>query len=213
MAINAKRGSTHEPVPQGMFPARCYKIIHLGTIPDTYMGENKLTNKIRVDWELPTKTKVFDSDKGEQPISISKEYTLSMNEKANLCKDLESWRGKQFTDEEAEAFDISSIIGQACMINVAHKTSNSTGNIYSYVASVSPMPEGMDCPSAVNPPFIWDYDENFDLNILDNMHDFFKDKIRSSAEFAAKIDPPDVEDVPMPTEADDPGDGNDPLPF
>ena len=203
MAINAKRGTTREPVPAGNFPARCYKIIHLGTIPDTYMGEQKLTNKIRVDFELPTETKVFNEEIGEQPLSISKEYTLSMNEKANLCKDLESWRGQKFTDEDAETFDIASILGKDCMINIAHKVSGSTGNTYSYIASISPMPKGMECPPAVNPEFIWDYDTNFDLNVLDNLHDFFKDKIRSSAEFAAKIDPIDVQDAPPPDEVPD----------
>ena len=202
--ITAERGFKREPVPAGNFPARCYKIIHLGTIPDTYMGEQKLTNKIRVEWELPTEMKVFDPDKGEQPLSISKEYTLSMNEKANLCKDLESWRGKRFTDDEAVTFDIASILGQACMINVAHKTSGSTGNVYSYVATVSPMPKGMECPLAVNPTFIWDYDENFDLNVLDNLHEFFSDKIKSSAEYQAKMTPIDVQDAPMPTAEDEP---------
>jgi hypothetical protein len=203
MAINAKRGPTREPVPAGAFPARCYKIIHYGTIPDTYMGEQKLTNKIRIDWELPTEMRVFDPEKGEQPLSISKEYTLSMNEKANLCKDLESWRGKQFDDIEAEAFDISSVLGKECLINIAHKTSNATGNIYAYVASISPMPKGMECPPQINPTFIWDYDENFDLNILDNLHEFFQKKIRSSEEFGAKIDPPDYEEAPMPTAEDE----------
>lgn len=203
---------TREPVPEGTYPARLYKIMHLGTIPGGYEG--KLTNTIRFDWELPTKTKIFDENKGPQPLSISKEYTLSMNDGANLYKHLVSWFGKEFTDKDREKFDIASVIGRDCMINVAHKTSSSTGNIYSYVASVSPMPDGMECPLAVNSPFIWDFDENFDLNILDNLHDFFADKIRSSAEYAAKLDPPDIQEAPMPGKEDDPGDDTDSdLPF
>lgn len=212
MAINAPRGTTREPVPAGTYPARLYKIIHYGTIPNTYMGEHKMTNIIRFDFELPTETRVFDEEKGEQPLSISKEYTLSMNEKANLCKDLESWRGKKFTDEEAVNFDISSVMGKECMINVAHKTSNSTGNVYAYIASISPMPKGMVCPQQVNPSFIWDYDENFDDSVLANMHEYFQDKIKSSQEYKYKMEPVDVQDAPMPTEKDDPGEIND-LPF
>jgi len=200
--ITAKRGSSREPIPAGTYPARLYKIMHLGTIPDTYMGQQKLTNKIRFDWELPTEMRVFDPEKGEQPLSISKDYTLSMNEKANLCRDIESWEGKKFTnDEDAERYDMTKLIGRDCMINVAHKVSASTGNVYSYIASISPMPKGMQCPPAINPPFIWDYDDNFDLNVLDNMHEFFQDKIRSSAEFEAKINPIDVQEAPPPDEA------------
>ncbi len=200
--ITAKRGTTREPVPAGMYPARLYKIIHYGTIAGGYEG--KLTNTIRFDWELPTKMKVFDPEKGEQPLSISKEYTLSMNEKANLCKDIESWEGKKFKlDSEAESYDILELIGKECMINVAHKTAKSSGNVYAYVASVSPMPEGYECPLAINPPFIWDYSDNFDLNVLDNLHEFFQNKIRSSAEFGAKIDPVDTQDAPYPEGTDE----------
>ena len=58
MSITAKRGTTREPVPAGTYPARLYKIIHFGTVPDTYMGQEKLTNKIRfinhvVDGSIP----------------------------------------------------------------------------------------------------------------------------------------------------------------
>ena len=213
MGITAKRGSTREPVPAGTYPARLYKIIHFGTIPDTYQGQQKMTNKIRLDWELPTEMKVFDPEKGEQPLSISKDYTLSMNEKANLCRDIESWEGRKFqSDEEAEAYDITDLIGRDCMINVAHKVSNASGNIYAYIASISPMPKGMQCPLPINPSFIWDYDTNFDHNILDNMHEYFQDKIKSSQEYRAKMEPIDVQDAPMPTANDDPGEPDD-LPF
>lgn len=213
MAINAKRGATREPVPAGTYPARLYKIMHLGTIFNDY--NQKMVNTIRFDWELPTETKVFDPDKGPQPLSISKEYTLSMNEKANLCKDIVSWEGSNFqTDEEAESYDITDLIGRDCMINVAHKVSKSSGNTYAYIASIAPMPKGMECPLPVNPPFIFDYDTNFDLGVIESMHDFFKDKIKSSEEYKAKMDPVDIQESPAPDVNDAPpendGDG---LPF
>lgn len=211
--ITAKRGSTREPVPAGAYPARLYKIMHFGTIPDTYMGEQKMTNKIRFDWELPTEMKVFDPEKGEQPLSISKDYTLSMNEKSNLCQDIESWEGGKFkTDEEAERYDIADLIGRECLINVAHKVSKSSGNVYAYVASISPMPKGMQCPPAFNPPFIWDYDQNFDHDVLDNMHEFFQNKIKSSQEYQAKMNPIDIQEAEPPT-MDDAPEGVDDLPF
>src|SRR3990167_3685661 len=37
-------------------------------------------------------------------MTISKFYTLSLSEKANLRKDLEGWRGKSFTESELEGF-------------------------------------------------------------------------------------------------------------
>ena len=54
------------------------------------------------------------------------------------------------------------------------------------------MPKGMDCPLPINPPFIFDYDANFDLDTLELLHDFFKNKIKASAEYQAKMDPVDA---------------------
>lgn len=199
--MKIKKGITREPVPEGAFPARCYKSIHFGTIPDTYNGEAKLTNKLRLDWEMPTETKIFDEDKGPQPLSISKDYTASFNEKSNLYRDLSSWLGNL---DELDEFEINDVIGKDCLITVRHKVSGA-GNTYAYVASISPMPKGIDCPPAVNPPFIWDYEEYFDDSILQNMHEYFQDKIKSSLEYKAKMEPVDMDQTPMPSAEDDPG--------
>ena len=194
------RTATREPVPAGVFPARCYKLIHFGTIPDVYQGEHKLTNKIRIDWELPTETKVFDPDKGEQPLSISKDYTASFNEKSNLYKDLSSWLGDLSKYDE---FELDQILGLDCMVNIQHKTSGS-GNVYAYVAAVMPMPKGVECPPPVNPQFVWDYENHFDDSILANMHEYFQEKIKSSLEYKAKMEPMDIPEAPMPTIDDEP---------
>jgi len=193
------RTTTREPVPMGVFPARAYKIIHFGTVPDVYMGEQKLTNKLRIDWEMPTETKVFDPDKGPQPLSISKDYTASFNEKSNLYKDLTSWLGDLSKYDE---FDLNQVLGKDCMINIQHKTSGA-GNVYAYVSSIMPMPQGMDCPPPVNPQFIFDYEEHFDDGVIENMHEYFRDKIKSSLEYKAKMDPVDIPEAPMPKAEDE----------
>jgi len=198
--MKIKKTATREPVPAGVFPARCYKLIHFGTVPDTYMGEQKMTNKLRVDWELPTETKVFDPEKGEQPLSISKDYTASFNEKSNLYHDLTSWLGDLSQYDE---FELNQILGKTCMINIQHKTSKATGNVYAYIASVMPMPQGMECPEAINPQFVWDYEDHFDIGVLESLHDYFKDKIKSSVEYKAKMNPEDIPEAPMPKAEDE----------
>jgi len=69
-----------QTVPAGTHVARCYQIIHIGTIVDTYQGEEKLVNKVRLVFELPLET--ADFGKGEQPFSIGRDFTLSMHEKS-----------------------------------------------------------------------------------------------------------------------------------
>src|SRR5688572_13638566 len=109
--INAtNKGTIRELIPAGNYLARCFQMIEVGTVTENVMGKQVIAKKVRIGWELPTELKVFNPEKGEQPLAISKEYTLSMNEKSNLRKDLKSWRGKDFTEEEAKCFDITKLI-------------------------------------------------------------------------------------------------------
>lgn len=100
MAIIAtsEGGSQREPMPAGNYPARCISMIHIGTVPEEYQGEKKMQDKVRITWEFPTEQKVFKEENGEQPYNLSKEFTLSLNEKANLRKVLRNWRGVDFTE-------------------------------------------------------------------------------------------------------------------
>lgn len=191
MAINAKNtGSSRELVPAGNYIARCYQMIEIGTVTETIMGDTKTLTKVRIGWELPEETKVFDQKRGPQPLVIDQEYTLSMNEKANLRKMLESWRGKGFTEEEAKCFDITKLIGVACMLNIIHKQSK-TGNTYEQISSVTAVPKGIQVPKQVTPSFVLSYD-NFDENLFNSLPDFIKTKMQSSAEYAAMKNPHSV---------------------
>ncbi|MCK5018556.1 MAG: hypothetical protein KAS32_15960 [Candidatus Peribacteraceae bacterium] len=217
MGITAKETKPKELTPAGSHVARCYKMMHYGHVPDTYMGELKIVNIVRVDFELPNEMRVFNEESGAQPMSISKKYTLSLSDGANLRKDLESWRGEGFTKKQLAGFDITKVIGAPCLISVIHKTS-AKGNKYAMIASISPLVQGMEAPPAINTTFIWDYENNFDLDILENLHDYYQNIIKSSEEYKdiVSVADPDVQDVPMPNENDLPeaehNDNND-LPF
>ena len=110
-----------------------------------------------------------------------------------------------------DEFELTQILGRECMVNIQHKVSGA-GNTYAYVASVMPMPKGIECPLPVNPQFVWDFEDNFDVGILESMHEYFRDKIKSSIEYKAKLDPIDIPDAPMPDLADAPLDNIDDLP-
>lgn len=200
--IATQNGTPRELTPAGNYIARCYQMIHIGTIEDTFKGEKKIFNKVRIGWELPTETKVFNADKGEEPFVISKEFTLSMNEKANLRKMLESWRGKGFTEDEAKSFDITKLIGATCMINIIHKPkANDPSTIYAEVATVSPMPKGIQCPPQLNETIIWEYD-NPNMAVYEKLPDFLKEKIKQSAEWK-KLNMKDQQPEPIVTETVD----------
>jgi hypothetical protein len=184
MAIIATNqgGSNYEPIPAGNYPARCYSMIHIGTVEDTYLGQLKRNNKVRITWELPTELKVFKEENGEQPFSISKEFTLSMHEKSNLRAFLKNWRGREFTEDEAKAFDIEKLIGVPCMLNIVHKAKKDGTGHYAEISAVSTMPKGFVCPTQVNESYVFTYD-NFDIMKFNALPDFLREKMSKSAEY------------------------------
>ena len=116
MTIIAKSTETSYPkVPIGVHKARCVKVIDLGTQKQEYGGEISWKRQILVIWELPEELN------NDQPMTISKFYTLSLHEKSNLGKDLTSWRGRPFTETEKQGFDVTKLIGVTCQVNVMHK--------------------------------------------------------------------------------------------
>lgn len=189
MAILATdNGTARELIPANNYLARCYQMIEIGTIKETIQGTEKILTKVRIGWELPTELKVFNPDKGEQPCVISKEYTLSMNEKSNLRKMLASWRGAEFTPEEAKAFDITKLLGVPCMINIIHKPSKDGTKKYEEIAGVTSIPKGIPAPPAILPITLLSYD-NFDVDVFNALPDFIKNKMITSLEYAKIADP------------------------
>jgi len=184
MAITARTQSNSkkfEIIPAGSYPARCYSMIELGTNEETYQGVSKMVNKVRITWELPTETMVFKEERGPEPRVISKEFTLSMHEKANLRGFLESWRGKSFTEKEAESFDVTNLLGVPCLLSITHKAATN-GNTYANISSVSLLPKGMECPEMINERQELSFDD-FNQELFDQLPDFIKEKISMSDEY------------------------------
>jgi hypothetical protein len=183
---------TYEPCPSGNHVGRAIQMVEIGSVNYEWQGEKKTLHKVRITWELPLETKVFKEENGEQPYVLSKEYTLSMHEKSNLRKDLESWRGKPFTEAEAEAFDITKLMGAACMLNVVH--SSKDGNTYANIASITPIPKGITAPPQVNPSFILSYDD-FDFDKFNSLPTWLKEKMETTPEFQKVKSPATVKEA------------------
>lgn len=186
MSIKAKKEDfKRELIPAGNYVARCYKMIEIGTVPTEFQGVMKMQPKVRIGWELPTELKVFNEEKGAQPCVIDKEYTLSLGDKSNLRKDLKSWRGKDFTPQEADDFDITALLGVPCMLNVIHvKGKKDPTQEYQVIGSVSPLPKGLVCEAQVNPNFLFEF-ETYDDNKFKSLPEFLKTQIMESEEYIA----------------------------
>ena len=183
-ATTTTNNKKFEPIPAGSYPARCYSMIEMGTNQETYQGVDKMVNKVRITWELPTEMQVFKEERGPEPRVISKEFSLSMHEKANLRGFLESWRGKSFTDNEATAFDVTNLLGVPCLLSITHKMAQN-GNTYANISSVSLLPKGMECPDMIQERQELSFD-NFKEELFESLPDFIKEKIQTSQEYQSR---------------------------
>lgn len=142
MGLNASEGSTStfKPVPVGSHAARCVAVIDLGTQTVDFQGETKYQHKVTLTFEAYAEDEngelLLDSE--TRPLQISKRYTLSLHERAGLRRDLNSWRGRPFTSEELQSFDLRKILGAPCMLSVAQGESN--GRTYSNIAAIVAAP-------------------------------------------------------------------------
>jgi hypothetical protein len=210
MAIYAekKEGSDFQPVEPGTYVARCYSMIEIGTIETEFNGEKKKAHKVAGTWELPTELAVFKEEKGPEPYVVSKKYTLSMHEKSNLRKDLESWRGKGYTNDEVKRFDITKLLGQPCLLSVIQQPRmDDPSKTYTSISSISKLMKGQECPPQVNPTKVLSYDE-FNWEVFDGLSDYMKDLIKTSEEFQRMQTPNNIR-----TEETGNDENNDPLPF
>jgi len=187
MGFYAESSGDFERCPPGMHLARCYSIIDLGTQKTEYMGEVKFYHKVRFNWEI------HGTDDDNKPIlmkdnrlfSVNKDYTLSWGDKANLKLDLQSWRGKPFSQEEMRRFDLKNVLGAWCMLNVFERPAKTGDKIYTNVDSVSPVPSIIKkngFPDPHNETVIFNLKE-FDLEVFNKFHDYLKQKIMLSPEY------------------------------
>ena len=191
--VTGNNETKREIVPSGTHIARCYSMIHIGTVEWEYAGETKYTNKIRITFELPHEIRNFGGE--QKPMVISKEYTLSLHEKSNLRRDLEGWRGRSFSNQELSSFDITNVLGSSCNVSVIHKTSKS-GNEFAQIGSISSMTKGSDCPKQINESFIFNYEDNFNQEWLEQQPKWIQDQIKGTDEYKSKMNQKKFKDTP-----------------
>lgn len=157
LPVGSNGGGDFKRAPAGSHIAVCNLVADCGLQPGSpqYPAPKR---KLYIRFEIPAERVEYEKDgkPTEGPLTIGSFYTASMNEKATLRKHLEGWRGKKFSDEEAGSFDVSALLGKACMLSVVE--SESGGKTYSNIAGIGSMPKGMPAPKAENPLLYYDSD-------------------------------------------------------
>lgn len=170
------------PIPEGSYPAVCCGLVCIGTQRVSYKDAEKEQKQITVMWELVGET-VELSDGSVEPRTISKTYTQSLHERSSLYKDLVSWRGREFTGEELNAFDLRSVLRAPCLLSIVHrKTEN---GVYANISSIMRLPRGMEAPKGEREPILFDVEE-CETGELSKLPEWLQKRVRESAEWKSK---------------------------
>lgn len=181
-------GKDFKKIPPGTYVARCFQLVDLGEqLQDGKYGAS-VQHKVRIQWE------VFGEDEEGQPLAIEidgqlvpmtigKTYTMSISEKAGLRKDLVSWRGKEFTPEELEGFDITNILGAYCMLSIIHTEKD--GKTYTNISAITPLPSAFKAnkPEPHHENVIFQLDEP-SMEVFKALPEWMRETIQKSPQYA-----------------------------
>ena len=203
LTISGEGGGGDLPNLQpGIYQGTCYSIVDLGTTDQEYKGVTSKKTRVHLCFEI---THALDPEDNQitmedgRPFGVFKTYTASLFEAAALRKDLESWRGKSFTEQELKGFDISNLIGCTAKIEVGHTaaTEFSPGGKPKILALREPR-DGVQKVDTINDAVIFDLDVYLDdfrgkqgpeskamCDIFDGLPTWQQGDIQNSYEFQA----------------------------
>lgn len=171
-------GTDFEQPPIGTHVARCIKLIDIGTQQGEYQGKATYRRQVIIGWELPNEL-MSEGEHAGKPFTVSKFYTASLGEKANLRADLKNWRGRDFTDEELAGFEAKNILGKPCMLSV---TLNDKGK--ARVTGVMALPKGTPVPDQFNESLFFSLEHaDFKPEVFEALSEGYKKMIRVSPEY------------------------------
>lgn len=172
--IVSDKGGDYEPIPAGTHHGICYRIWDLGTQDG---GRFDPRRQILIAWELPDQR--IEVDGKDLPKSLSRRFTHSLHPKSALRPFLEMWRGRAFTEEEAQGFDLENLVGVNCMLQVMHKTSN--GKTFANISAALPLMKGFERLQPENKTLCWSLEDRTD--IPSETPDWVRKLIEDSAEW------------------------------
>ena len=142
--VKGRNDFNYLPAPSGSHAAVCCDVVDLGEM-DNKWQPGKKQPKVRIAFLIDE-----NMDDGT-PFLVSSMFTASLHNKATLTKFLESWRGRGFTAEELEGFDLEKLLGVPALLQIVHKEHD--GRVYANVQTVMALPKSMT-PPVIGPDFV-----------------------------------------------------------
>jgi len=154
-------------------------MIDMGTQETEFQGEKKKGRKIRLSFELPMKRADFDGV--SKPMAIHKDIGFSMYSKANLRQYAEALLGRALSDEEADDFDVETLLGRGCCAAILHKK-GSDNIVRAKLNNIQPLMDGMDSPRPENKVVFYSVTQG-NNGVFNALPKYLQDKIKASPEW------------------------------
>lgn len=180
LTVSETKSANFEMPPAGPVAGRCSRLIDLGSQESDFQGERKMQRKILLTWELA------ELRTDGSPHIISRRFGLSLHEKAALRAFLQAWRGRPFTQEELDLFDLRRLLNAPALLNIMH--TERKGKDYANIISISPLPKGMTAPDLTAAPIAFDIDADDAPAILETLSEGMQATIAASPEWQERID-------------------------
>ena len=169
---------------EGTHLGRVHQVVMLGIQENQKFESTEVEEKDRVliSFEIPGERITGETEEGEKfdkPKVISKEFNVSMHEKAGLFKLVSAIAPK--------AASLGDMINTPCMIQVG---STATGN--AKIVSVMAAPAGIEVPALENPAVFYDFD-NHDQAEFDTLYNWQQEKVKSAVNWREPAEAEEVE--------------------
>lgn len=115
-----------KPAPEGVHNAVCTDVVDLGEVPTQFGPKHKCRLVFQID--------ATDPENDNKRFIIGARFNASLHQRSSLNKFLKSWRGREFTKEELEAFDLEKLVGANAQLVIQHEERE--GQVYANITSI-----------------------------------------------------------------------------
>lgn len=178
----SRGGEDFQPIPAGQYVAKCVGMVDIGTqtVTSKQFGTSQ-KRQIILSFEIVSDIagNTVRREDG-QHFSINQTFTWSLHQNAALRAFLDSWRGRPFTDAEAQGFDIAKLKGQGALLQIVHNPSGDRtyANIGSIMSWAKPV-------QGENEEFLFSIADAGDIqNVFPKLPQWMQEKIRQAPEWA-----------------------------
>lgn len=194
------------PLAPDTYTARCIGVVDLGEQhSETF---NNYAHKVLLIFEVCGET--VDVDGEAKPRWLSKDFTLSLSEKAALYKTITTWFNRPPSDIELrDGFDLSLLLNRPAMLSVAVTEKGDAQ--YNNITAITAVPKSITVPEATSDQLWFDISE-WDQATFDKLPVWMQERIKASTEYRTKL-PQGTTEIDIPADNTGAGDPNGDIPF